>query len=51
MTPPLHIALLAFDGMQILDITGPAAVFAAANDACGRAFYTPASFSAIAFFR
>ncbi|MEC5163124.1 MULTISPECIES: GlxA family transcriptional regulator [unclassified Janthinobacterium] len=39
MSAPLHIALLAFDGMQILDITGPAAVFAAANDACGRAFY------------
>lgn len=33
------IALLAFDGMQILDITGPAAVFAAANDACGYEHY------------
>lgn len=39
MTQSLDIALLAFDGIQILDITGPAAVFAAANDACGRAFY------------
>jgi transcriptional regulator GlxA family with amidase domain len=39
MTHPIDIALLAFDGMQILDITGPAAVFAAANDACGRSFY------------
>jgi transcriptional regulator GlxA family with amidase domain len=39
MTEPLHIALLAFDGMQILDISGPAAVFSAANDACGREFY------------
>lgn len=36
---PHNIALLAFDGLQILDITGPAAVFAAANDACGRAHY------------
>jgi transcriptional regulator GlxA family with amidase domain len=33
------IALLAFDGIQVLDVTGPAAVFAAANDAAGRAFY------------
>lgn len=39
MTNPIDMALLAFDGMQILDITGPAAVFAAANDACGRLFY------------
>ncbi|MDC8757321.1 GlxA family transcriptional regulator [Janthinobacterium fluminis] len=39
MTDSLHIALLAFDGVQILDVSGPAAVFAAANDACGRAFY------------
>jgi transcriptional regulator GlxA family with amidase domain len=34
-----HIALLAFDGVQILDITGPAAVFGAANDAAGGPFY------------
>jgi transcriptional regulator GlxA family with amidase domain len=34
-----HIALLAFDGMQILDLTGPAAVFGAANDAPGGPFY------------
>jgi len=39
MTQAIDIALLAFDGVQILDISGPAAVFAAANDACGRAFY------------
>ena len=39
MNPPLPIALFAFDGMQILDITGPAAVFAAANDAAGREVY------------
>jgi transcriptional regulator GlxA family with amidase domain len=34
-----HVALLAFDGIQILDITGPAAVFGAANDAAGRRCY------------
>lgn len=39
MPSPLNIALLAFDGMQILDVTGPAAVFAAANDALGKKFY------------
>ena len=39
MPAPLNVALFAFDGMQILDITGPAAVFAAANDAAGRAVY------------
>src|SRR5687767_707931 len=27
-----HVVLVAFDGAQVLDITGPAAVFAAAND-------------------
>ncbi|OBP17150.1 AraC family transcriptional regulator [Rheinheimera sp. SA_1] len=39
MTLPRNIAILCFDGIQILDVTGPAAVFAAANDAAGRAFY------------
>jgi transcriptional regulator GlxA family with amidase domain len=34
-----HIALLAFDGMQVLDITGPAAVFGAANATAGGPFY------------
>lgn len=34
-----HIALIAFDGVQILDLTGPASVFAAASDAVGRACY------------
>lgn len=34
-----HIALLAFDGIQILDVTGPAAVFGAANDAAEKPFY------------
>ncbi|MEO6919512.1 MAG: helix-turn-helix domain-containing protein [Collimonas sp.] len=39
ITRSIDIALLVFDGMQILDLTGPAAVFAAANDACGRTVY------------
>ena len=39
MTTPRNIAILCFDGIQILDVTGPAAVFAAANDAAGSAFY------------
>lgn len=30
-----HIAILVFDGIHILDVTGPAAVFSAANDAAG----------------
>jgi transcriptional regulator GlxA family with amidase domain len=34
-----HIALLTFDDVQVLDVTGPAAVFGAANDAAGHAFY------------
>jgi transcriptional regulator GlxA family with amidase domain len=38
-TRPRPVALLAFDGVQILDVTGPAAVFAAANDAAGVPFY------------
>ena len=36
---PRHIALLTFDDVQVLDVTGPAAVFGAANDAAGHAFY------------
>lgn len=35
MTSPRHVAILVFDGIQILDATGPAAVFSAANDAVG----------------
>jgi transcriptional regulator GlxA family with amidase domain len=38
-THPLPVVLLAFDGVQILDVTGPAAVFAAANDAASAPFY------------
>ena len=33
------LAILVFDGVQILDVTGPAAVFGGANDCCGRTFY------------
>jgi len=36
----LHrIALLAYEGCQLLDVTGPAAVFGAANEASGRPVY------------
>jgi transcriptional regulator GlxA family with amidase domain len=34
-----QIALIAFDGVQALDVTGPASVFSAANDAAGRPSY------------
>ncbi len=36
---PHTVALLAFDGCQLLDVTGPASVFAAANKALGRQIY------------
>ncbi len=39
MTSPRHVALFAFEGVQVLDITGPASVFAAANDAAGSRHY------------
>ena len=39
MKAALNIALLVFDGIQILDVSGPAAVFAAANDAVGTEHY------------
>lgn len=35
MQAPRHIALIAFDGVQVLDVTGPAGVFSAANKAAG----------------
>ncbi|MFJ1470463.1 GlxA family transcriptional regulator [Massilia orientalis] len=34
-----QVALITFDDVQVLDVTGPAAVFGAANDAAGHAFY------------
>jgi transcriptional regulator GlxA family with amidase domain len=38
--PSTHpVALVVFDGIQILDVSGPAAVFAAANDAAGHPYY------------
>jgi transcriptional regulator GlxA family with amidase domain len=39
MKTPRNVALLVFDGIQVLDVTGPAAVFAAANDAAGEPIY------------
>lgn len=36
---PHTLAILVFDGVQILDVSGPASVFGAANDCCGRTFY------------
>lgn len=39
MSPPLNVAILTFDGCQILDVTGPAMVFAAGNDALGKQHY------------
>lgn len=39
MSSPLNIAILAYAGVQILDVTGPAAVFAAANQAAGSPRY------------
>src|SRR5260221_11199725 len=37
MTRPHKLALLAYEGCQLLDVTGPAAVFGAANDATSHA--------------
>ena len=39
MSRPHRIALLAYEGCQILDVTGPAAVFGAANEGRERPFY------------
>jgi transcriptional regulator GlxA family with amidase domain len=43
---PKTVALLAYDGAQILDITGPAEVFAIANQLTGSALYRLAIVSA-----
>ena len=40
MPKSLTIALFAYDGFQLLDVTGPAAVFAAANRELERNVYT-----------
>src|SRR5262245_3739473 len=38
--PSTHsVALVVYDGFQLLDMSGPASVFAAANDAVGRPAY------------
>lgn len=37
--PAHRLHVLAYDGCQLLDVTGPAAVFGAANDAAGRQVY------------
>lgn len=39
MPSPLNVAILTFDRCQILDVTGPAMVFAAGNDALGKPHY------------
>ncbi|WP_194722540.1 GlxA family transcriptional regulator [Noviherbaspirillum malthae] len=36
---PKLVVILVYDDVQILDVTGPAAVFAAANDACASPHY------------
>ena len=46
MTKLRQIALIAFDGFQILDITGPASVFSAANEALGKPYYQVVTVSA-----
>jgi transcriptional regulator GlxA family with amidase domain len=39
MTKPHRVFILAYEGCQLLDVTGPAAVFGAANEASGRSVY------------
>ncbi|RCW64500.1 GlxA family transcriptional regulator [Pseudorhodoferax soli] len=39
MSKPLNVAILAFPRCQVLDVTGPAMVFEAGNDALGKAHY------------
>ncbi len=39
MTKPLNVAILTFPQCQVLDVTGPAMVFEAGNDALGKAHY------------
>lgn len=36
---PLLVALVAFDGVQVLDVTGPASVFSTANEVFGNDVY------------
>ena len=46
MTRPHKLFILAYEGCQLLDVTGPAAVFGAANEATGRKVYDLAIVSA-----
>lgn len=39
MPEPLNVAILTFPACQVLDVTGPAMVFAAGNDSVGHAHY------------
>jgi transcriptional regulator GlxA family with amidase domain len=39
MPKPHKLAILAYEGCQLLDVTGPAAVFGAANEASGAKLY------------
>jgi transcriptional regulator GlxA family with amidase domain len=39
MSKPLNVAILAFSGCQVLDVSGPAMVFEAGNIASGKAHY------------
>ena len=39
MTRPHRVRILAYEGCQLLDVTGPAAVFGAANESAGRRVY------------
>jgi transcriptional regulator GlxA family with amidase domain len=39
MTRPHRINIVAYEGCQLLDVTGPAAVFGAANEGRGQPFY------------
>ncbi len=39
MPRPYRIRILAYEGCQLLDVTGPAAVFGAANEAVAKPFY------------
>ena len=39
MTKPHRLFILAYEGCQLLDVSGPAAVFGAANEASGHAVY------------
>src|SRR3982074_598095 len=39
MPKPHRVFILAYEGCQLLDVTGPAAVFGAANEASGQPVY------------